>query len=48
MGGDYLVRLGQEGGPVHEGLLFTSQQALAIDCDWTTPPTAAIGGHLLN
>ena len=36
----YVVRLAQEGGPIHEGLLFTAQQALAIDCDWSAPAMA--------
>lgn len=36
----YSVRIAQEGGPVHEGLLFTAQQALAVDCDWAAPPAA--------
>lgn len=42
----YVVRLGQKGGPVHEGLLFTAQQALAIDCDWSTPPTESAAAVL--
>jgi hydrogenase/urease accessory protein HupE len=31
----YVVRLHQEGGSLHEGLLFTSQQAIGLDCDWS-------------
>ena len=37
----YLVRLAQKGGPVHEGLLFTSKQALGVDCDWSAPGAAS-------
>jgi hydrogenase/urease accessory protein HupE len=33
----YVVRLQQERGPVHEGLLFTSRQAIGLDCDWEGP-----------
>lgn len=37
----YVVRLQQEGGSLHEGLLFTSQQAIGLDCDWSAPAKTA-------
>ena len=36
----YVVRVQQQGGPVREGLLFTSQQAIGLDCDWDAPAQA--------
>jgi hypothetical protein len=39
----YVVRLQQEGGPVHEGLLFTSGQAIGLDCEWNAARQSPLG-----
>ncbi len=40
----YVVRLSQHGGQVHEGLLLSSREPLAHECDWSPAASSAPAG----
>jgi hydrogenase/urease accessory protein HupE len=44
----YVVRLQQEGGPVHEGLLFTSRQGIGLDCEWDAAKLSEISSPTID